>query len=185
MKISAQSEFVPNPEILCHPNIPKPLHGINPRTIYGQEWWDAQRKKAYASTGFHCAACGVYGKDALFHPWLEAHEFYLFDYAKGRVVFDHLVPLCHACHNYIHDGRLELLASTGQIPQKKYDTIIAHGDAVVEKAKLTRKRNKRHTASKSADWKNWRMIVDGKEYGPSSDSYFDWLNGAWKKWRVA
>jgi hypothetical protein len=177
------SEWTPVPEILCHPNIPKPLHGVNPRTIFGKEWWDIERHKAYASYAYHCAACGVKKENAKYHKWLEAHEFYLFDYPKGRVTFDHLVPLCHACHNYIHDGRMQMMVQKLEMTQQKYDEIMEHGDDIVKAAKLTKKRRERHKFGKSADWADWRLVVFGIEYGPSTQSMSEWAHGKWRNWK--
>lgn len=173
----------PNPQILCHPNIPKPLHGVNPRTIYGKDWWDEQRQTAYKAKNFHCFACGVHKSHALFHKWLEAHEFYLYDYKKGRIVFDHLVALCHACHNYIHDGRMKMMVDDGRMTQDKYEQIMRHGYNIVCKAGLKEQRRNRHSQQSPVEWADWRMVVDGKEYGPSTQSFHEWQQGGWKNWK--
>jgi hypothetical protein len=70
----------PLKEILFCPNTPKPLHGMSPRSILGDEWWDKERIKAYRKFFNHCQACGVHKSDALYHRWLEAHEVFNFDY---------------------------------------------------------------------------------------------------------
>jgi len=169
--------------ILCHPNIPKPLHGVNPRTIYGKDWWDKQRQIAYASTDYHCLACGVHKSRAKFHRWLEAHEFYLFDYKRGRITFDHLVPLCHACHNYIHDGRMQMMVDRDDMSEEKYSAILEHGDTVIKQAGLMGKRNQRHKLTSGVVWSQWRMVVDGKEYGPSTQTLQEWMMGMWRDWK--
>lgn len=171
----------PRPEILLCPNIPKPLHGIAPRVIKGKEWWDTVRQQAYASTDYHCAACGVLKTEALYHHWLEAHELYSFDYPKGRMEMIEIVPLCHACHNFIHSGRLLALLNEGRLHPVKYDTIIQHGRMIIKANKLVAKYGERHT-EKCANWKEWRLVLDGKLYGPSSASLADWKKGSWRNW---
>ena len=173
-----------NPELLLHPNIPKPLHGINPRTIYGQKWWDFNRQEAYAKANYHCEACGIPKVEAWKHRWLEAHEFYEYDYKHGRVTFVKLVALCHACHNFIHSGRLNVLVQSRKISEEDYSHIIHHGGDIVDAAGLTEKYKHRHDAPEGlVAWDQWRMIVDGKEYGPSTSCMANWSRGEWKLWK--
>lgn len=170
------------PEILLHPNIPKPLHGLNPRTLNGTNWWNRTRRQVYKSTEFHCLACGVHKQDAENRQWLEAHEIYEIDYKKGTAKFKEIVPLCHYCHNYIHDGRLTDLLERGEIHPQKFAAIIRHGDRVLAKAGM-KKPNKRERdemilnmeiAGELAEWSKWRLIIGRKKYKPLYASMQEW-----------
>ena len=123
------------PEILTQPNIPKPLHGLAPRTIMGQEWWDTERQKAYASTDYHCVACGVPKSEAKKFHWLEAHEYWKFDYRKGTAEVISIEPLCHYCHNFIHSGRLAMIMGKEKSVEEAED-ILEHGFKLLAENKL-------------------------------------------------
>jgi len=169
--------FKTRPEILLHPNIPKPLHGIAPRVVKGQAWWDVVRRQAYASTGFRCAACGVRKQDAKYHQWLEAHELYEYDYEAGRLTLKEIVPLCHSCHNYIHSGRMAMMLDSGEMTEEMYLDILAHGDRLIKGLKRP------EAPLTCAEWPDWRMVIDGKRYGPSTPNMSAWLRGEWKNWK--
>ncbi len=100
---SVQVVWVRRPEVLLCPNTPKPLHGVVPREIYGQSWWNKTREAAYRSTNYHCLACGVHKYQAKHRQWLEGHELYEINYVEGTSTYIETVPLCHFCHNSIHD----------------------------------------------------------------------------------
>lgn len=157
-------------EILLHPNIPKPLHGLNPRTIKGQEWWDEVRKEAYYKADYCCQACGVSKWDAAYHKWLECHELYEIDYAKGRMVFKELVALCHSCHNYIHSGRMRMLVDKGEWSEEKMNDILNRGDKLIKEAKLKRPK----PPNQIAPWGEWVLIFDGVEYPAKYKSLDEW-----------
>lgn len=166
------------PEILLCPNIPQPLHGIAPRVILGSKWWDATRKAAYRSTRYHCIACGVHKYRAKYHQWLEGHELYLTDYRKGRLTYLETVPLCHFCHNFIHDGRLMMLLRNGEIHHAKYAAILQHGRKVLDEAGLRKESRKQREEAimemiqngEMAPWEEWRLVLFGKEYLPRRKS---------------
>jgi hypothetical protein len=124
------------PHLLQHPNLPKPMHGQNPRSILGKQWWDDHRFPAYAERDFHCWACGVHKSEAAVHQWLEGHEEYKIDYAAGRMEFVRVVALCHFCHNFIHSGRLYMLWYNDEIDRKRFKAIITHGFDVLRDAGL-------------------------------------------------
>lgn len=169
----------PNPALLLMPNVPPPLHGIAPRVVMGDGWWDIQRKAAYAKANYKCDACGVPKEKAKFHKWLEAHEQYEIDFTKGRMTFLSLVALCHACHNYIHSGRLQLLLEQGEIDPTRVRAIMEHGDYLTTARGFVRP----HVPTLIAAWKDWRMVFNGKEYGPSTPNAEAWERGEWKNWR--
>lgn len=177
-----------NPEILQHPNIPKPLHGLAPRVVLGQYWWDRTRQKAYESTNYHCIACGVHKTDAKYHQWLEAHENFTMDYNKGIMEINSIIPLCHSCHNFIHSGRL--YATLTDDTEEKAKDILRHGFTIleandlaafpgtIEVADLMEVEHNctglRYKIDRQPEWDEWKMILNGKEYYSKFKDYKDW-----------
>jgi len=177
------------PIILTHPNIPKPLHGLNPRTIKGQAWWDIERQKAYASTDYHCLACGVHKSNATYHQWLEAHEDYDIDYSAGTVAIKGIIPLCHSCHNFIHSGRMYILLQKGTFTMQKIVDILIHGFVILKENNLDCFAGTKGIANaidilpmvdalpipdKMAKWQDWKLILEGKEYYSKFESQEAW-----------
>lgn len=171
------------PEILTHPQIPPPLHGLAPRTVKGKKWWDQQRQIAYAKHDFHCHACGVPKSQARYRKILEAHESYKIDWAVGRVELEEIVALCHSCHNFIHRGLMEVLVEIGKMPKHKMSEILRHGDRILQEANL----RKQPIPDVWAPWAEWVLVIDGVEFPGRFESeqewlsYFEWLNRIGRK----
>jgi len=176
------------PQLLLANNIPRPMHGLAPRVVMGRSWWDKTRKEAYKKTDYHCQACGVHKSKALFHKWLEGHETYDIDYQVGRMVYLETVALCHACHNFIHDGRLHFLMSSGRFPHDKFRKILDHGTTLLRMHGLQRPTYKERDQTiqrlvalrQVAPWDQWRMVFQETLYPPlkseselASDSFED------------
>ena len=167
--------FVPRPEILLHPNIPRPLHGVAPREILGREWWDRVRAEAKQKTAGKCTACSASPYDLSqrkYGPkWLEGHELYSIDYVAGRMTYLETVVLCHYCHCFIHDGRTRIMYETGRMMLEMYVTVVTHGQQVLTAAKL---RSPKAYTGPCAEWAKWRMVLDGVEYPPKYATEAEW-----------
>jgi hypothetical protein len=164
------------PEILLHPNIPKPLHGLNPRTVLGKKWWDIERQKAYEKNNYCCWACGINKQIAKYHRWLEAHEYYEYNYKKGEAKLIEIVALCHSCHNFIHSGKMEIMRDKGEMSEEKYLDIMKHGVSVLEKYDLLDEKSKTNNVQEVAEWSKWHIIIDGKSYYTKFNSIDDWFS---------
>jgi len=186
------------PELLTHPNIPKPLHGINPRTIKGDIWWNEVRQIAYKKNNYCCWACGMPKSMALYHQWLEAHEEYKIDYSLGSCEFIDVVALCHTCHNFIHSGRLWMLYMAGKVSKQKITDIIEYGMTILENHKLSpfygtkiiqlrlkgwndadiyqecERLNLNNNVTNNPKWEDWHMIIDNKKYYSKFDGITSW-----------
>lgn len=158
------------PVYLTHPNIPKPLHGVNPRTILGESWWDIKRHEAYAENNFCCWACGVHKSEAMYENWLEGHEAYDINWETGEVRLEEIVALCHCCHNFVHNGRLEVLHQWGKVDRKKYSYILSRGKRILKNAGL----KKEVPPEKIAGWSEWRLIIKGNEYYSKFKNIEEW-----------
>lgn len=191
-----KAPVIRRPELLAHPNIPKPLHGVAPRVVMGRKWWDEKRQEAYAKGGYRCWACGVHKDDALIRNWLEAHESYSIDYEKGIVELHEIVALCHACHSFIHSGRLWALLKSGEITESRFEMIVSHGLRVLREAGIKpwwgTMMNILQFEQRLPDWgaldqveipeeelivaawDEWRLVIDGKSFGPKHESFADW-----------
>lgn len=161
-----------DPSILFTPRVPMPLHFQNPRSILtkiDEDWWNRTRRKVYEAQDLHCACCGVHQKDQI--GWvknqLDAHELYEINYETGEVKLKSIVPLCKACHNGIHFGRLTAQFESGKIQPKTYYQIISYCNTVLSNAGLPKK-NWDATVNDNlhnVPWENWHLtlIIDGKE----------------------
>lgn len=97
--------------LIAMPNIPRPLHGVNPRTILGTSTWNHMRKFCYAKANDTCEICG-YKPDNPHHR--HGHEVYEIDYAKGTAKFVKVFCVCSMCHlGCIHTGRALTLWKNG------------------------------------------------------------------------
>lgn len=95
-------------------NLPKPLHGMAPRTLLGASTWNHMRKACYAEADYQCEICGARVGVDIEKRQLHAHEVYRIDYEKGESVFVRCVALCALCHlGCIHTGRACTLHRNG------------------------------------------------------------------------
>ena len=170
------------PEILLHPNIPKPLHGIAPRTLMKASRWNDIRREAYAKNNYHCWACGVYRSynvDKLRFEdesgeTLDCHEFYEIDYNEKTSTLVEFVALCKNCHAYVHSGRMNSMYEKGQLDEEDCYIITQHGNRVLAEAGLNPLSKIVDANTYQDEWKKWRLIVDGKSHYAILEDYWDW-----------
>ena len=122
-----QCPFESGVPLLTMPNVPQPLHALNPRILMGQEEWDKQRMECYENAGNKCEICGMGGER------LQAHELYSYNYKDHAGVFKRLVALCDKCHRSIHSGRLLTLTKEGNVPVNYYLQIVEHCFRLISK----------------------------------------------------
>ena len=154
-KFKVKQTWTKRPDVLLCPQIPKPMHGLAPRVVLGEVWWDETRREAYRMTHYHCIACGEKPKIP------EAHEIYDIDYQRGRMTYLRTVPLCPICHAFIHLGRTQALAEEGKIPMERYQHVLEWGGRILYQAGLKKEVN---VPRQIAWWGDWRMVVNGQLY---------------------
>jgi hypothetical protein len=161
------------PELLRHGQIPRPMAGVAPRVVLGQDWWDIERRKAYAANNYCCWACGS-------TDMLEAHEIFDIDYLAKTMTFVEISALCSLCHAFIHIGRTRIVSTLAE-----FKKTVLHGHKVLRKAKLKANWGLRSVLSeelwaipvrvncdvpptlpKTMGWSTWRMIIAGNKYPP-------------------
>lgn len=169
------------PFILLCPQIPAPLHGLNPRTVKGTAWWDIQRKKAYAGNSWCCWACGV--GDCV----LEAHEIYKYDFKECSAKLEYICALCKDCHMFIHLGRTQLLREQKKISISRYMYLVRRSIKLLKKARLYSMYERMETQSANyalsvkKTWKKWHLIIDGKKHSGKFESVEEWALHDWGK----
>ncbi len=169
-ELEVRESLTLRPEVLLSPNVPKPLHGLAPRTIMGTKWWDVVRKESYKSTGFRCIACGVerYTEETFFKGQLHAHELYETYYEKRISVFKEVISLCECCHYGIHSGRTVSLFDKGIYDEQDCWTIFER------KKQICGSYGEIDRRDYSKEWGDWRLGFEGKLYEPKFKSMNEW-----------
>ena len=172
LKDKPPRQWTLRPELLCAGNIPQPMHGLSPRIVLGARWWKAVREEVFKSTDYHCLACSTHKSFTLLRSGLEGHEVYDIDYLLGRMAYVEAVPLCRACHAYVHSGRLKAMLEERIISHAYYVSIVQHGDRVLWKYGL---RHREEYSGPTADWGDWRLVIGNREYPPKYPTVQAWL----------
>ena len=177
-EISEPKLLFTRPELLICPNVPKPLHGVNPRTIMGTKKWNEKRREAYAKNNYHCWACGSYHaydeQHLRFHDTkMDAHEFYSVNYELKTIELIEIVSLCKTCHGYIHNGRLNGLFDKGEVDEQACWEIYTHGDSLLIDAGYP-PYNYVDEKTYEDEWMDWRLIIGYYEHEPKLKSYKEW-----------
>lgn len=188
-----------NPKLILMDSIPRPLSGVNPRSIKGRTWWDKTRKQAYKYNNYYCHACGVYKLDAKIFQRLEAHEKYVIDYLNYRMKFIGVTALCHCCHAVIHAGRTTKLYLDNKLDENKFNAIAKHGKEMMKKYKMrpnnafrymeliydglypeeaqeiiNKEYNSENKYIDMNNWSSWRLVFEGRLYEPKFKSLEQW-----------
>jgi len=161
-----------NPALLGQANIPKPLHGINPRTIMGAAKW-AKHRQIIVQNNPYCKACGA--ENCI----LDLHEDYDIDYTNCTMKVRDYVPLCKSCHSFIHSGLLSVWVATSAITVPAAKEILTRGLAIcssnnvpvfIGTIELANQLNvstdcvSSWTPKMSNGWTDWKLIYNGVEY---------------------
>lgn len=160
------------PELLGQANIPKPLHGINPRTIMGANAWKSHRQQIIQNHPY-CAACGLETLK------LDLHEDYIIDYNKAIMKVKQYVPLCKDCHLFIHSGFLITQISAGVISRQEAKRIMSRGLEICSKNNVSIfvvgynlakhlnidvRQVKSWSPKTNTAWSSWRLEYKNKIY---------------------
>lgn len=177
-----------HPEILSSTNIPKPLHGLNPRSLMGKQQWDDARVKVYSGNDNKCAACGVHSSRARYKKGLEAHEIYNIDWQTGSVKLNLIVPLCHMCHMFIHSGFLASQLNKKIVSELKASSILRHGikllrqckspiyypTAVLAESLMINVKLETFDVNTDVEWSDWQLDFNNTIYKSCFKDYDDW-----------
>jgi hypothetical protein len=168
------------PQLLGQANIPKPLHGINPRTIMGASKW-AKHRQVIVQNNPYCKSCGAS------NCALDLHEDYEIDYNNCIMKIRDYVPLCKSCHSFIHSGLLRVWVSEKTVSIQAARDILQHGISICAQhcirifagtALLAKELSvplgsvRSWTPKMKSEWGSWKLLYDGKEY--PGMSYFEW-----------
>jgi hypothetical protein len=167
------------PIILCCPPVIPPLHGLNPRTIMGKEWWDIQRRKVYEANMYHCWAC------AKGNTRLEAHEVYKYTFKKFEARMVMITALCWECHNFIHRGRLTSLVMEGKVPVEDLTRVENHGETLLINHELEDKYKEMVDIYDSKmdyiirNWSRWHLLIGNKKFYSKFKTVDEWERHRW------
>lgn len=189
--------------LITMPNIPRPLHGVNPRAIMGEAAWNEVKYKYFLEARYKCEICGT----LLDNRNIQLHELYSYNHGERYAVFERYVSVCILCHNGIHSGRtISFYRNKNALFPKEYVLKVAENCF-----KLVHNYNEQHGTDlrvfypflnfakhpelkdemenmfikynikfyrwpcSSGNWKKWHLKYNGQEYYSPYANGKDWM----------